>query len=643
MQNRKYLHRASGLCVIVALLTLLLTLPPDTRANQTDAISIAFVPGLAQDPFYITMESGILQAARDLQVPVTIRRPASFSPAAQIPVLEALIAGSDVDYLIVAPTDMQDIIDVLARADQNGTRIITVDTFIGDSNYTNGQITFPLTHIGSDNFAGGFMACKALAERLDEGASIYIQNVRPGISTTDQRESGCQAAAYAFGMDVVGVDYNQDEPSLAHRQTTAALAAYPDLAGIFATNAFGAQGAGEAVGEAHLDRPIEILAFDAAPVAVDLLRQGTISRLIAQKPYDMGYLAVSLAVAHAHGYESFPKRIATGYALIDADTIDSAENARFIYDTALIPTQPPLEHLSVAFVPGVDEDPFFYTMARGIRLGASVYGVDLVEAAPNHFSPPAQIPVTRQIVAEHQPDYLIITPTDRDEMIPVLQEIYDAGTEVITVDTFINDGDYETGRVTFPITYIGSDNLRGGYLGCSQLAMADLMGMAAKIYVQNVRPGISTTDQREEGCLLAAEDFGLDVVKIDYSDNDVAVGKRQTVAVLSNNPDIVGIFGTNVFSAQGAGSAVQALGLNGIVEVVAYDATEFAIALLREGTVTQVIAQKPADMGYFAILSAYAHARGITSVPKRWPTDHAVINIDNVDDPAFARFIYRED
>jgi len=79
-----------------------------------------------------------------------------------------------------------------------------------------------------------------------------------------------------------------------------------------------------------------------------------------------------------------------------------------------------------------------------------------------------------------------------------------------------------------------------------------------------------------------------------------------------------------------------------MVEVVAFDSTEFAIDLLYQGTVTQVIAQKPADMGYFAVLSAVAQARGVHSIPKRWPTGYEVIHINNVEDPDIARFIYRE-
>ncbi len=84
-------------------------------------------------------------------------------------------------------------------------------------------------------------------------------------------------------------------------------------------------------------------------------------------------------------------------------------------------------------------------------------------------------------------------------------------------------------------------------------------------------------------------------------------------------------------------------GLAGEVQVVAYDATKFAIELLREGTVSLVLAQKPFDMGYMAVQFAVADAAGVTSLPRRVETGFAVIDIDNVDDPEVSRFIYQAD
>ena len=58
----------------------------------------------------------------------------------------------------------------------------------------------------------------------------------------------------------------------------------------------------------------------------------------------------------------------------------------------------------------------------------------------------------------------------REQSIPVQQDAHEAGIPVLTVDTFIGDGNYADGEVTFPLTYIGSDNVNGGFIACSALA-----------------------------------------------------------------------------------------------------------------------------------------------------------------------------
>jgi ribose transport system substrate-binding protein len=55
-----------------------------------------------------------------------------------------------------------------------------------------------------------------------------------------------------------------------------------------------------------------------------------------------------------------------------------------------------------------------------------------------------------------------------------------------------------------------------------------------------------------------------------------------------------------------------------------------------------VIAQKPADMGYFAVQMAMANMNGVTSVPAHIPTGYQVITRDNMDDPAVAKFFYTQ-
>ena len=626
------------LLVLLAIALFVISLAPGAAA-QDDAYTIAFVPGVNPDPFYITMSAGVYQAAADLGLEIIQQDPERFDVTISAPIIEALIARGDIDALVTAPNDKEQSIPVLQEAHEAGIPVLTVDTFIGDGDYADGEVTFPISYIGSDNVQGGYIACSSLADKLGEGAKIYVSNTRPGISTTDQREEGCLQAAEDRGLVVARVDYNENSADTAQQQTAAVLQANPDIVGMFATNTFGALGAGTAIQNAGLQGAIEVALFDASEENIGFLNDGIVSLVIAQKPADMGYLGVALATAYLDGVASIPARIPTGYAVINADNVDDPDVARFIYTSSASEPQSALDDsYNLAFVPGVNPDPFYITMSRGVYSATGRLGMNVIQQDPERFDVTVSAPIIKALIARGDIASLVTAPNDKEQSIPVLQEAHEAGIPVLTVDTFIGDGDYVDGEVTFPLSYIGSDNVQGGYIACSSLA--DQLGEGAQIYVSNTRPGISTTDQREEGCLQAAEDFGLAVVRVDYNENSADMAQQQTAAVLQANPEIVGMFATNTFGALGAGTAIQNAGLQGAVEVALFDASEENIGFLNDGIVSLVIAQKPADMGYLGVVAQAANLRGVTSMPARVPTGYAVITVDNVDDPDVARFIY---
>jgi ribose transport system substrate-binding protein len=294
----------------------------------------------------------------------------------------------------------------------------------------------------------------------------------------------------------------------------------------------------------------------------------------------------------------------------------------------------------IGFLPGV-LDPFYQVMEKGVNAAASDFGVEVVlPQYPATWGATEQTPILDAMVARGDLDYIILAPVDREQMIAPLQAAVDAGIKIITVDTFLGDGDYVNGPVTFPISYIGSDNVEGGRIAAE--ALADKLGGQGKVYVQNTTVGTSTTEQRGQGFIDGIKEHpDMELVGMDYNGDNASTAADQTAAVLQRVPDLAGIFGVNVFSATGAGNAVKNAGLEGAVQVIAFDATKDAIENLRAGVVTMVIAQKPYDMGYLGVEFALADWRGVTSLPRRVTTGYAVITADNVDDPAVARFIYQ--
>jgi len=609
-------------------------------SEQQKTIKIGFLAGV-QDPFYFTMQRGAEQAAADFGVELVTQIPENWNATVQTPMLDAMVARGDLDFIFLAPVDKEAMVAPLQNAANSGMPILTVDTFIGDGDYQNGPVTFPISYIGSDNVLGGKIACDALAKAIGGKGKVYIQNVKPGISTTDQREEGCKEALKLYpNVELVGVDYNDDDPSKAQAQVEAVLQRVPDLAGIFGTNVFSAEGAGKVVAKQGLSGQVKVVAFDATELAIEQLKQGVVDLVIAQKPSDMGYMAVAMAMAYLDGVTSIPKRIPTGYQVITRDNVDDPDVAQFIYTADVEEATSKAPGRKFGFLAGV-QDPFYFTMQRGAEQAISrLSGSELITQIPENWNATVQTPMLDAMVARGDLDFLFLAPVDKEAMVAPLQNAADSGLPILTVDTFIGDGDYENGPVTFPISYIGSDNVLGGQIACDALAKA--IGEKGKVYIQNVKPGVSTTDQREEGCKDALAKYpDVELVGVDYNDDDPSKAQAQVEAVLQRVPDLAGIFGTNVFSAEGAGKVVAKQGLSGQVKVVAFDATKLAIEQLKQGIVDMVIAQKPADMGYLAVAMGMAYLDGVTSIPKRIPTGYQVITRDNVDDPDVAKFIYK--
>ena len=298
------------------------------------------------------------------------------------------------------------------------------------------------------------------------------------------------------------------------------------------------------------------------------------------------------------------------------------------------------DKITIGFLPGV-VDPFYQVMQLGVEAAVADLGLNLVTQIPATWGVEVQTPILDAMVARGDIDYLVIAPTDKDQMVTPLQQAMESGIGIITVDTFLGDGDYVNGPVTFPISAIGSDNTEGGRISARGLAKA--IGGKGKVYINSTNPNVSSVEARAIGFndVMDNEFPDIEVVGLDFNLDDMNTATQQTAATLERVPDLAGVFGTNVFSAQGAGTAVVNAGLRGAVQVVAYDATQFAIEQLRDGVVSLVLAQKPFDMGYLAVQFAVADASGVTSIPAAVETGFAIIDIDNVDDPEVARFIYQ--
>ena len=297
--------------------------------------------------------------------------------------------------------------------------------------------------------------------------------------------------------------------------------------------------------------------------------------------------------------------------------------------------------LRFAFMPGI-ADPFYFTMEKGAKAKAEELGVELlVGEYPKAWGPEYQVPILKALVARGDIDLLFTAPTSTEALIPVLKEIHDSGIPVITVDTYLGDGDYDKpSNYNFPLAFIGTDNFLGGQVVAGQLAL--LLGGKGKVFLENTNPDVSSVMGRELGFRAGIKIFpDMELVGVEYCLDLQETAATQVSAALQKNPDLEGVFGVNVFSAQGAHQAVVTAGLEGAIKIATWDATETLIEALKRGEVDLILAQMPAEMGALCVEWGVKHLTEGAEIPRKVIPGFFVFTQENVNDPEAQQYIYK--
>lgn len=275
----------------------------------------------------------------------------------------------------------------------------------------------------------------------------------------------------------------------------------------------------------------------------------------------------------------------------------------------------------IAFVQGVAGDEFYISMECGIRAAAEEAGATVDTQGPAKFDPTLQKPIVDSVVAS-KPDALLVAPTDVTAMQAPLRAAADAGIEVVLVDTTVDDP-------SFAVSEISSDNVGGGKAAFD--AIKQLNPDGGKVLVVSTDPGVSTVDARVAGFEEAVKaDPSFEYLGVQYSRNEPSRAAQIVTAALRKDSDIIGVFATNLFSAEGTATGVRQANKQDQVSIVGFDAGPAQVEQLRGGTVQALIAQQPATIGEQGVAQALAALEG-GSTEAKIETGFTIITRDNLD------------
>ena len=256
------------------------------------------------------------------------------------------------------------------------------------------------------------------------------------------------------------------------------------------------------------------------------------------------------------------------------------------------------ESYKIALITMDRVDQHWVTLDEGAMKAAAELGVEVVNMSPNAKDDAQQIEQINNAVSSGC-QAIVVAANGPDSVSSALKEAAAAGVKIIYVDSPAN--------VEAEATFSTNNKAAGKTAGETMIAELEAKGITeGAVGIVNVNAATDSTVQREAGFREAFEGKAYTLLETQYGEGDAA--KSQTIAENYITQGVVGIFGCNEGSTNGAGNAVKAAAAK--VIVVGFDKSDAILGLIEDGFILATMAQNPDVMGYEGVKAAVAALNG---------------------------------
>jgi ribose transport system substrate-binding protein len=233
---------------------------------------------------------------------------------------------------------------------------------------------------------------------------------------------------------------------------------------------------------------------------------------------------------------------------------------------------------------------------------------------------------------------IVLAPTDRQTLVAPVEAALKQGIPVVIIDSGLEESPAIKSSSKY-LGYVATDNREGGRKAAERMAEVLKGKTKAKVLLLRYQAGSESTEQREAGFIEKIKSYpNLElIVPEDEAGATVDTGQKAAERVLSNHPDLDGIFTPNESSSTGMLQALRGLQRLGQVKFIGFDGSEILIRALRAGELQGLVLQDPFDMGYRGVWRALDALEGR---PPRELVQHTNLQVatrENVDTPEIRR------
>lgn len=262
------------------------------------------------NPFFASLQQGAQRAADLFGIRLVVAD-AGDDDAKQLTDLQAFMEAP-VELMIVNPTNADTVVPAIEMAHMQNIPVITVDRKSARENLV-------ITHVASDNLAGGRMAGELVAARLQGKGNVLELEGIPGTSAAYERGTGFnEVIGQHPGIHIIARDVADFDREKARSVMARLLSSGLIVDAVFAHNDEMILGVIEAYEACHRPMPSVLVGFDATAEALKAIKEHRLTATIAQQPEAMGWQAVS-AATQVFQHATLPPVVFVNLELVEAE------------------------------------------------------------------------------------------------------------------------------------------------------------------------------------------------------------------------------------------------------------------------------------------------------------------------------------
>lgn len=289
----KFNRMASALCMA----SFLVASAVSVQAQEIKkGLSIAFLPKQINNPYNVITGGGVSEAVKALGGKSKMVGPSDAGASSQVSYINTLTTQKQ-NAIIVSANDPNALLPYLKKASEAGTKIVAVDSDVGED----GRALF----INQANSEGiGRAQVQLMAKLMGGKGEFAILSATPNATNQNTwikwMQEELEKPEYK-DMKLVKIAYGNDDDQKSFVETQGLIQAYPQLKGIISPTTVGISAAARYLSTSPLKGKLQLTGLGTPNQMREYIKNGTVVAFQLWNPADLGYLAAYAAGHLASG------------------------------------------------------------------------------------------------------------------------------------------------------------------------------------------------------------------------------------------------------------------------------------------------------------------------------------------------------